>query len=81
VGSDGLLPAAELIEDAVRRCQDAEVPAWPGWRWLADTMTPGDAAVFAKARPEIASGVVISTPTMLGQAAEAVSAAQLDAAI
>ncbi len=82
VGSDGLLPAAELIEDAVRRCQDdAEVPAWPGWRWLADTMTPSDAAAFARARPEIASGVVIGTPTMLGQAAEAVSAAQLDTAI
>lgn len=81
VGSDGLLPTAELIEDAVHRCQDAEVPAWPGWRWLADTMTPSDAAAFAKARPEIASGVVISTPTMLDQAAEAVSAAQLDTAI
>jgi len=81
VGSDGLLPTAELIEDAVRRCQDAEVPAWPGWRWLADTMTPGDAAAFAQARPEIASGVVINSPAMLGQAAEAVSAAPLDTAI
>ena len=81
VGGDGLLPAAELIEDAVRRCQEAEMPAWPGWRWLADTMTPSDAAAFAKARPEIASGVVISTLTMLDQAAEVVSAAQFDTAI
>ncbi|HUZ55899.1 MAG TPA: hypothetical protein VMU94_25650 [Streptosporangiaceae bacterium] len=81
VGSDGLLPAARLTEDAVRRCQDAEVPAWPGWRWLADTMTPGAAAAFARARPEIASGVVISSPAMLGEAAEAVSAAPLDTAI
>jgi hypothetical protein len=81
VSSDGLLPAAELIEDAVLRCQHAEVPAWPGWRWLADTMTPADAAAFAKARPEIASGVVISTPTMLSKAAEAVGDAQLDTAI
>ncbi len=81
VGSDGLLPAAELIEDAVRRCQDAEVPAWPGWRWLADTMPPSAAAAFAEARPEIAAGVVIGAPAMLGQAAEAVGAAQLDTAI
>ena len=81
VGSDGLLPAAEPIEDAVRRCQVAEVPAWPGWRWLADTMTPADAATFAQARPEIASGVIISTPAMLGKAAEAVGDAQLDTAI
>jgi len=81
VGSDGLLPAAELIEDAVRRCQNAEVPAWPGWRWLADTMTPADAAAFAEARPEIASGVIISTPTMLDKAAEAAGDAQLDTAI
>ena len=81
VGSDGLLPSAKVIEDAVRRCQDAEIPAWPGWRWLADTMTPGDAAAFAQARPEIASGVVISSPAMLGQAAEAVTATPLDTAI
>ncbi len=81
VSSDGLLPAAEVIEDAVRRCLTAEVPAWPGWRWLADTMTPTAAAAFAKARPEIASGVVISTPTTLGKAAEAVGDAQLETAI
>ena len=81
VGSDGLLPAAELIEDAVRRCQNAEVPAWPGWRWLADTMAPADAATFAQVRPEIASGVVISTPAMLGKAAEAVGDVQLETAI
>jgi hypothetical protein len=81
LGSDGLLPAAELIEDAVRRCQDAEVPAWPGWRWLADTMPPADASAFAKARPEIASGLVISTPTMLDKAAEAVGDAHLDTAV
>jgi hypothetical protein len=81
VGSDGLLPAAEPIEDAVRRCQDAEVTAWPGWRWLADTMSPGDAAAFAQARPEVASGVVISTSAMLDDAARAISAAELDTAI
>jgi myosin heavy subunit len=81
VGSDGLLPAAEQTEDAVHRCQDVEVPAWPGWRWLADTMTPSEAAAFAKARPEIASGVVISTPALLDKAAEAIGAAELDTAI
>jgi hypothetical protein len=81
VGADGLLPPSALVEGAVRRCQDTEVPAWPGWRWLADTMTPDAAVAFANARPEIASGVVVSTPDLLGQAAEAVSAAEPDTAI
>lgn len=44
-------------------------------------MPPSDAAAFAEARPEIAAGVVIGTPAMLGQAAEAVGAAELDTAI
>jgi hypothetical protein len=82
VGADGLLPASRLAEEVARRCQDDyEVPAWPGWRWLADTMTPEAAAAFAAARPEIASGVVIAHPDLLDKAIDAASHVDLDVAL
>lgn len=81
VGAEGLLPAQALVEDAAQRCQDSEVPAWPGWRWLADTMPAQAAAAFATARPDIASGVVISHPDDLDRALEAIGDAGIDTAL
>jgi hypothetical protein len=81
VGADGLLPASQVAEEVARRCQDADVPAWPGWRWLADTMTPSAAAVFAAARPEIASGVVVAHPDLIERALDAVGAVDIDVAV
>ncbi len=70
VGADGLLPPAVLVEDVVRSCLAEEVPAWPGWRWLADTLTADAAEAFARARPDIASGVVVAHPDLVDKAAE-----------
>jgi hypothetical protein len=81
VGSDGLLPPSVLAETVARRCQDAELPAWPGWRWLADTMTPDAAEAFAAARPEIASGVVVAHPDLVGRAIDAIGDLDLDVAV
>jgi hypothetical protein len=81
VGADGLLPASQVAEGVVGRCQNAEVPAWPGWRWLADTMTPPAAAAFAAARPEIASGVVVAHPDLVERAVDAVGAVDIDVAV
>ncbi|WP_409473403.1 hypothetical protein [Streptomyces sp. HC307] len=81
VGADGLLPGSALVEEAVRRCQDAEVPAWPGWRWLADTMTSRAALSFATARPDIASGVVVSHPNHFGRALDAIGDLDTDTAV
>jgi rubrerythrin len=81
VGADGLLPPSLVAEDVARRCQDAEVTAWPGWRWLADTMTPGEAEAFAAARPEIASGVVIAHPDWVDRALGAIGDLDLDTAV
>ncbi|MFG3295664.1 hypothetical protein ACGF3G_43580 [Streptomyces sp. NPDC048179] len=81
VGADGLLPASALVEEAVRRCQDADVPAWPGWRWLADTMTSQAAQSFATARPDIASGVVVSHPDHFHRALDAIGDLDTDTAV
>jgi hypothetical protein len=81
VGADGLLPASQLAEDVARRCQDTDVPAWPGWRWLADTMTPQSAAAFAAARPEIASGVVLAHPDLIDRAVDTARTVDLDVAL
>ena len=81
VGTEGLLPASALVEEAVRRCQGADLPVWPGWRWLADTMTPEAAAAFAEARPEIASGVVLAHAGLVDQACEVAGTVELDTAI
>jgi len=81
VGADGLLPASALVEEAVQRCQDADVPAWPGWRWLADTMTSQAALSFATARPDIASGVVVSHPDHFHSALDAMGDLDTDTAV
>lgn len=81
VGADGLLPASTLVDKAVRRCQEADVPAWPGWRWLADTMTSQAALSFATARPDIASGVVVSHSDHFHRALDAIGDLDPDTAI
>ncbi|MGH3500981.1 MAG: hypothetical protein ACRDQA_08815 [Nocardioidaceae bacterium] len=81
VGVDGLLPASQIAEEVAAHCQEADLPAWPGWRWLADTMNPQAAAAFAAARPEIASGVVVSHPGMVDRAVEAARTVDIDVAL
>ncbi|MDA2812328.1 hypothetical protein O4J56_16930 [Nocardiopsis sp. RSe5-2] len=81
VGADGLLPPARTVEAAVALCREAEVTAWPGWRWLADTMPTGEAEAFARARPDIASGVVVARPDHVGRAVDALGGLHLDTAL
>ncbi|MFE7115525.1 hypothetical protein ACFU99_08895 [Streptomyces sp. NPDC057654] len=81
VGSDGLLPSSPLVEELVRLCVDSDVPAWTGWGWLASTLLPQAAAAFTKARPEIASGIVLARPDHLEKALAAVSSRPLDTAV
>lgn len=82
VGTDGLLPSSTIVEEAARRCREVEdIPAWPGWRWMADTMNPDVAATFAEARPEIASGVVVAHPDLVNAAVTAIGDLNLDVAL
>lgn len=78
VRDDGLLPPSAVVEKAVLRCQAADVPAWSGLRWLADTVAPADAAAFAAARADIASGVVVATAELVEAAVAAIGDLSLD---
>ncbi|MGH4032891.1 hypothetical protein ACQB60_28605 [Actinomycetota bacterium Odt1-20B] len=81
IGADGLLPSSALTEELARLCVDDDVPAWTGWRWLASTLSPQAAAAFAKARPEIVSGVVLARADHLEKALETLSTRSLDTAV
>ncbi|RAS64781.1 chromosome segregation ATPase [Lentzea atacamensis] len=83
VGSDGLLPPPQLAEDVVALLteQPDSILAWPGWCWLADTMTAEEATAFALARPEIVSGVVVARPDLLDRAAELAANVDRDVAV
>ncbi len=81
VGSDGLLPSSAIVEEAARRCHEiADIPAWPGWRWLAHDDIEA-AAAFAKSRPEIASGVVVAHPNLVDPAVTAIGELDIDVAL
>ena len=82
VAEDGLLPGSDLTEKIARTIKDTrEIPVWTGWRWLADTKTSEAAAEFAAARPEIASGLILSQPSLLDAAVAAAQTVPRDAAV
>ncbi|RJQ92740.1 coiled-coil domain-containing protein [Amycolatopsis panacis] len=81
IGTDGLLPPAEIIEDAVRRCEQEELMVWSGWRWIADTMTAEPAESFARSRPDIASGLVVAEPHLVPAVAAVLDGLDLDVAL
>lgn len=81
INADGLLPPSTVVMTAADRCTTQDLPAWPGWRWLADTMTAQEAAAFAEARPEIASGVVVAHRDLVEHAVTAIDGMKLDVAL
>jgi hypothetical protein len=78
---DGLLPPSACVEEAARRCQAVDLPVWSGFRWLADTLPSEQAATFASARPDIASGVVVASPELVDDAVAAIGDLSLDVAL
>ncbi|VVJ21615.1 Uncharacterised protein [Amycolatopsis camponoti] len=81
IGTDGLLPPAEIVEDAVRRCEQEELTVWSGWRWIADTMSAEPAESFARSRPDIASGLVVAEPRLVPTVAAVLDELDLDVAL
>lgn len=81
VGHDRLLPPSPLVENVLALCLELDLPAWSGWRWLADTMNADRASVFATARPDIASGVVVPAPELVEPVVAAIADLELDQAL
>ncbi|WP_371477914.1 hypothetical protein [Kitasatospora sp. NBC_00315] len=77
LGDGGLLPPGPDVLATVEYLAEHGVPALPGWRYLAQSVDPGDHDAILAARPELVDGVVVTDPDALDRAREALTAAAL----
>lgn len=77
LGDGGLLPPGPDVLATVEYLGEHGVPALPGWRYLAQSVDPADHERILAARPELVDGVVVTDPTSLERAREALQAAAL----
>jgi hypothetical protein len=75
-GTD-LLDAGADVSRAVEVLREAHISAVTGWTWLEGAVAAGDRLDFIDARPDIANGVVVTDPSRLDAAREALEKAEL----
>jgi hypothetical protein len=78
LGEGGLLPPSDDVTKVWDVLTASRIPATSGWRWLAERDDPEERARLLAAQPALAGGVVITDPTRVEDAREAVTAAGLD---
>ncbi|MFG2698636.1 hypothetical protein [Kitasatospora sp. NPDC048407] len=77
LGDGGLLPPGPDVLATVEYLGEQGIPALPGWRYLAQSVDPADHDAILAARPELVDGVVVTDPSSLDRAREALAAAAL----
>ncbi|WP_371495540.1 hypothetical protein OG871_08395 [Kitasatospora sp. NBC_00374] len=77
LGDGGLLPPGPDVLATVEYLGEHGIPALPGWRYLAQSVDPADHEAILAARPELVDGVVVTDPSSLDRAREALQAAAL----
>ncbi|MDI5966701.1 hypothetical protein [Streptantibioticus silvisoli] len=77
LGDGGLLPPGPDVLATVEHLGEHGVPALPGWRYLAQAVSPADHAAVLAARPELVDGVVITDPDTYQRAREVLADAAL----
>ncbi|MEU9131200.1 hypothetical protein AB0D08_24360 [Kitasatospora sp. NPDC048540] len=77
LGDGGLLPPGPDVLATVEYLGEHGIPALPGWRYLAQSVDPGDHEAILAARPELVDGVVVTDPSSLERARDALQAAAL----
>ncbi|WP_380281439.1 hypothetical protein [Kitasatospora purpeofusca] len=77
LGDGGLLPPGPDVLATVEYLAEHGIPALPGWRYLAQSVDPADHEAILAARPELVDGVVVTDPTSLERAREALRSAAL----
>ncbi|MFE9428192.1 hypothetical protein ACFYNO_35140 [Kitasatospora sp. NPDC006697] len=77
LGDGGLLPPGPDVLATVEYLGEHGIPALPGWRYLAQSVDPQDHERILAARPELVDGVVVTDPSSLERAREALQAAAL----
>ncbi|GAA4992479.1 hypothetical protein GCM10025734_20650 [Kitasatospora paranensis] len=77
LGDGGLLPPGPDVLATVEYLGEHGIPALPGWRYLAQSVDPADHDAILAARPELVDGVVVTDPSSLDRAREALQDAAL----
>ncbi|MEU8925574.1 hypothetical protein AB0D10_32365 [Kitasatospora sp. NPDC048545] len=77
LGDGGLLPPGPDVLATVEYLAEHGIPALPGWRYLAQSVDPADHDAILAARPELVDGVVVTDPSSLERAREALQTAAL----
>ncbi|MFJ9460976.1 hypothetical protein ACIRST_38650 [Kitasatospora sp. NPDC101447] len=77
LGDGGLLPPGPDVLATVEYLAEHGIPALPGWRYLAQSVDPADHDAILAARPELVDGVVVTDPSSLERAREALQSAAL----
>ncbi|MFJ9697767.1 hypothetical protein [Kitasatospora sp. NPDC101183] len=77
LGDGGLLPPGPDVLATVEYLAEHGIPALPGWRYLAQSVDPADHEAILAARPELVDGVVVTDPSSLERAREALQSAAL----
>lgn len=77
LGGTDLLDAGADVSRAVDVLRAAHIPAVTGWTWLEAAVAASDRLNFIDARPDIANGVVVTDPSRLEAAREALEKAEL----
>ncbi|MFB7677257.1 hypothetical protein ACFC26_38250 [Kitasatospora purpeofusca] len=77
LGDGGLLPPGPDVLATVEYLAEHGIPALPGWRYLAQSVDPADHEAILAARPELVDGVVVTDPSSLERAREALGSAAL----
>lgn len=72
-----LLDAGADVSRTVEVLREAHIPAVTGWTWLEGAVAAVDRLDFIDARPDIANGVVVTDPSRLDAAREALEQAEL----
>ena len=76
----GLLPPRPDVEGVLSRLAEAGIPAVPGWRFLAESVTADRRIPVLEARPALADGVVVTDRAQLPEARRVLLDAGLDPA-
>ncbi|SFD08469.1 hypothetical protein [Streptomyces aidingensis] len=77
LGDGGLLPPGRDVLATVELLGEHGIPALPGWRYLAQAVSPVDHAAVLAARPELVDGVIITDPASHARARRVLTEAAL----
>lgn len=77
LGDGGLLPPSPDVLATVEFLGEHGIPALPGWRYLAQSVPAERHAAVLDAHPDLVDGVIVTAPTEMPRAREALAEAAL----